>query len=69
MGSNAPPGTAAPDRWQPYKIWHGDRWRCPGCEAIIIVGVGREPVREHYQDGFAAMRRDVGADKFQVNDC
>ena len=28
------------------KLWLGDRWKCDGCAASIVVGVGRQPVGE-----------------------
>ena len=62
------PGTATPDRWKPYKIWHGDIWRCEGCGAEIISGVGREPISVHHMPDFAKLKSQLGAD-FQVNDC
>lgn len=39
---------------KPYKLWQGDKWRCPGCGAEIVVGVGASPIAEHYQPDFAA---------------
>ena len=63
----APPGTAAPEQWTPYKVWVGDEWLCHGCGHLLIVGVAPGPVSEHYQDGFAAFVRF--ADYLTVNDC
>jgi len=37
---------------QPYKIWDADMWKCPSCEVEIIVGFGRAPLYEHFQEGF-----------------
>jgi hypothetical protein len=65
----AEPGNAEPERWQPYKIWAGDRWICEGCHAQIIVGTGRAPVAEHYQADFAATRDRLNAGALVVNDC
>jgi hypothetical protein len=67
--NTAPPGTARPDRWRPYKLWSGDRWECEGCGATIVAGTGLRPIAEHYQDGFAAEVERLGAGQFQVNDC
>jgi hypothetical protein len=68
-GSTAetPPGTAAPEQWQPYKVWIGDEWICRGCGHLIITGVANQPVSEHYQDGFAAALERAGY--LTVNDC
>jgi len=57
-----------PERWKPYKLWSGDKWRCEGCGAEVISGVGFNPVAEHYQPDFAERAAQLGAD-FQVNDC
>lgn len=63
------PGNAAPDQWQPYKVWAGDLWRCPDCGAEIIVGTGGSAIREHYEPDFADTVHRLGADQLQVNDC
>ena len=66
--SPAAPGTAEPEKWGPYKLWSGDLWKCDSCGAQIVVGVGRGPIAEHYQENFAAML-DKFAPQVQVNDC
>jgi hypothetical protein len=53
--------------WKPYKLWSGDVWECPGCQATIIVGTGKNPIAEHYQDDFHRKCEQLHAD-FQVND-
>src|SRR5678816_3389465 len=63
------PGTSAPEHWTPYKVWVGDKWTCEGCGATIVSGFGREPLAEHYQDGFTDVVARVKADQLQVNDC
>jgi hypothetical protein len=63
------PGTVDPTHWAPYKVWVGDLWECEGCGAQIVSGVSREPLGEHYQDGFAELVTRVHADQLQVNDC
>ncbi len=63
------PGTADPAHWTPYKLWVGDLWECQGCGAQIVSGVGRGPIVEHYQDGFADTVARTHADQLQVNDC
>lgn len=64
----AEPGLAEPDSWKPYKLWMGDRWKCHGCGATIIVGTGRKPLAEHYEHDFQKQVEQLGA-TFQVNDC
>jgi hypothetical protein len=68
-GNDAKPGLAEPERWRPYKLWMGDEWRCPDCEAVIIVGVGQQPINEHYKDGFEDDVKSWGGDQLQINDC
>lgn len=68
------PGTARAglvdaDKWKPYKIWSGDVWVCPGCDAKIISGVGFAPVSEHYKENFNDLVAKLNATQFQVNDC
>jgi len=63
------PGTAEPEKWEPYRIWVGDKWRCEGCGAEIVSGVGRGPVSEHYQPDFRRQIEQLHADQLQVNDC
>jgi hypothetical protein len=67
-GSWSPPGTTAPDQWQPYKLWAGDLWTCQGCGHELISGVGRVPITEHYKPDFKeiviALRPIV-----TINDC
>jgi hypothetical protein len=65
----AAPGLSEPEKWKPYKVWQGDKWKCQGCGAEIIVGAAQRPIAEHYQDGFAETAERLGADKYQVNDC
>lgn len=66
--NGAPAGTAAPDKWQPYKLWSGDLWACEGCGHEIVSGVGRQPIAEHFQDTFADDLRAYNA-RLQINDC
>lgn len=68
QGSHVEPGTAEPEKWKPYKLWAGDRWECEGCHASIVVGVARQPIREHYMPDFNDVRQQLGVE-FQVNDC
>jgi hypothetical protein len=63
------PGTADPAKWTPYRLWAGDRWECEGCGAVIVSGVSRAPLAEHYQPDFAAQVARLNATQLQVNDC
>lgn len=65
---HAPPGTSAPEKWKPYKLWSGDEWECPDCGSVIICGVGRSPISEHFQDDFADKVKEFNPE-IQVNDC
>lgn len=66
--NEAPPGLEAPDQWEPYKIWAGDIYKCQGCGAEVITGFGLRPI-ERYEERFDKLRKSLGADKYQVNDC
>lgn len=35
---------------EPYQIWQGDRYECPSCCASVVVGFGRGPVAEVFDD-------------------
>ena len=48
---NAPP--------QPYKIWHADLWKCPGCSTEITSGYGQNAIMEHFQEGFDEEKSDM----------
>lgn len=63
------PGTAEPERWTPYKVWSGDLWECEGCGTQVVVGVGREPLTEHYHTNFKELVERFNAGQLQVNDC
>lgn len=69
----AEPGLAEPEKWQPYKLWCGDRWKCPDCGSVIIVGCGLEPVSIHHLPDFKTVaeraRIAMGGTILQVNDC
>jgi len=64
----AQPGKEEPEKWKPYKLWRGDLWVCIGCGNLIIAGVARAPVAEHYQPEFADTVARMEA-KLQINDC
>jgi hypothetical protein len=62
-------GTAEPEKWQPYKLWCGDKWRCDGCGTEIISGVGMHPISVRHERDFHETLKALGAEQFQVNDC
>ncbi len=66
---NPEPGLAEPEKWEPYKVWVGDRWVCPGCGAVILTGFGREPLSEHFMSDFKEWVDRTNASQLQVNDC
>mgnify|MGYP001566862028 CR=1 FL=1 len=39
----------------PFKIWEADQWKCPNCDISVIVGFGKDAIREHYQAGFSEL--------------
>ncbi len=64
----AEPGTAHAEQWSPYKLWAGDKWKCEGCGAEIIVGVAMRPLGEHYEPDFEKQLEHYRPE-VQVNDC
>jgi hypothetical protein len=69
IGNDAKPGLAEPERWRPYKLWCGDKWRCPDCGHELISGVGHSPVSEHYLDDFTEVSQRCNGDKLLIKDC
>jgi len=67
------PDGAGLTSWSPYKLWCGDLWRCPDCNAEVIVGVGSRPISEHFMKGFAeataAAYEFNGRELIQIDDC
>ena len=61
-------GKSKPENWKPYKLWHGDKWQCPDCGAVIIVGVAMMPLAEHFQPRFDELCNRTGV-QLQINDC
>ena len=51
-----------------YKLWLGDLWACPSCDAEIVIGVGRAPIAEHFEPNFEERRR-LHAPRILVDDC
>lgn len=66
---DALPGTAAPEDWQPYKLWSGDLFECEDCGSKIVVGCGANPIREQHNEDFSKVAADLGAHQLHVNDC
>lgn len=62
------PGTLEPHKWQPYKLWVGDLWKCYGCGAEIISGVGLQPIALRHHDDFEQTRRRLFANMININD-
>ena len=69
IDNDAKPGTEDADRWRPYKLWVGDKFECPGCNAEIVSGFGGGPISTHHEPDFHERVRQHGADQLQVNDC
>ncbi len=44
---------------EPYKIFNGDRWECPGCGHQIIAGFALDPLAEHFQDKFSGLLNKI----------
>ena len=61
-------GMPVGDDWKPYKLWMGDLWQCQQCGHKLIVGVGAQPIAEHYQPDFAKIS-DSYNPLLQVDDC
>lgn len=51
-----------------YRIWTGDKWKCPGCHTEIIIGVPARPWAEHFQPDYDESVR-VYKPQIRVNDC
>jgi hypothetical protein len=66
--NGAPPGKDCEDLWSPYKLWRGDLWKCHGCGHLIISGVARDPITEHYLPEFKEAV-ELLQPMLQVNDC
>lgn len=66
---NGLPGVSEPRKWEPYKLWSGDLWKCRGCGVTIISGVGNRPISEHFEGDFNEKVKKFYAEWLQVNDC
>ena len=47
------------DDGAPYKLWDGDRYKCPSCGHQIVSGFGRNPLAEHFQMDYAMRRAQL----------
>lgn len=54
--------------WHPYKLWVGDRLKCPGCGHEVIAGVPMQPIVEHYMAEYETLKQKLNPE-LQVNDC
>mgnify|MGYP001579593243 CR=1 FL=1 len=54
--------------WKPYKLWMADLYKCQGCGAEIIAGLGANPIAEHYQFDYESAKERY-APIIIVNDC
>ena len=39
-------------------LWHGDTFKCPDCNRLVVVNFGREPIREGYEPDFTTVLRN-----------
>jgi hypothetical protein len=73
MNDGAVPGNSAAENWKPYKLWSGDLWKCDGCDHLIIVGVARASIDEHFSPTFKqtveSYEKEHGGPLLQINDC
>ena len=61
------PGIEEKERWQPYRVWAGDQYKCPGCGTEIVSGIGHGPLAIKHEPDFKAKHSSLGADRLQVN--
>ncbi len=61
------PAIADKGHWKPYRIWAGDQYKCPGCGAEIVSGIGHGPLGEKHEPDFEAKHTSLGANRLQVN--
>lgn len=65
-GVLAPPGTEAPELWEPYKVWRSDLWECEGCGHLALHGHAFQPVSQDFHEDFEAALLESQS---IVNDC
>lgn len=61
-------GLAIARHWVPYKLWVGDRLKCPGCGHEVIAGIPLNPIAEHYQPDYGEVKTSLQPE-LQVEDC
>jgi hypothetical protein len=66
----APRGNEDPGKWEYYKLWRADLWKCPICKHELISGSGWDPVWQDYLPGIEEWVRTAGPNlKVLVCDC
>lgn len=56
--------------WTSYKLYVGDKWKCRGCGAEIIVGIISGPIAYHHEKEYVDVREQWGGDTIPfVHDC
>lgn len=51
-----------------YKLWMGDLWECPICQASVIVGFGARSLAEHWHTDYATARA-AEAERGRIYSC
>ena len=54
--------------WHAYKLWTGDKWKCPECGTEIIVGVPANPWAIRHEPDYAEKVKYADP-QIRVNDC
>ena len=49
-------GVVQMDGYKPYSLWSGDLWKCPGCEAEIVIVFGKVSITKHQPEFEAAIK-------------
>ena len=39
-------------QFQPYKVWHADTWKCPGCGVEVVSGFAQKPFIQQGDESF-----------------
>ena len=37
---------------EPYKVWHADTWKCPGCGVEVVSGFAQKPLIQQGDESF-----------------
>lgn len=43
-----------------YQVFHGDLVECPNCGHQIVVGIGKNPVKQQFEDGYRDFLANIG---------